>query len=619
MMDRLREGANSIVIKVILGLIMLSFVFAGVGNYLVGGGNTSAAEVAGVQISRAQFEQAYQNERNRMQSQLGEYFSNLLADPSYVASFRRSILDRMINDVLLEEHAKTLGLRISDDQIRREILAMPAFQSNGQFDQEMYQAALRRAGYSADSFAAYLRSDLLRQQLVGAIEDTEFALPGEAQAQALLLAQTRTIKTVNIKQDLFVDQVEISDDEVVQYYNTHQQEFTRPEQFKLSYLRLSAQDLKPSIEVSDADIQTYYNEYLDQYSTKAQRRVSHILFIGDDKMAAEAALAELNQGADFSEVAARESQDPGSKDAGGDLGWIEKGVMDPDFESAAFALTNVGDFSGVVQSSFGYHIIKLTDNKPAQAKSLTEVKDDVIAQVQDQKAVDRFYALQTELEKVAFEFPDSLQESAKVTGADIIKTDFISLSSLPSELLGNEITDALSHPEVKEDRLNSSVIQLAPENVVVLRIDDLRPETVLPLEEVKGLVEADLTASKTETAARALADSLLTELKAGNLEALASNELAFGDEQVIDRNSPLAEVVYALRKPVDDESIYAQTQSPAGDILLIELLAVNAEKNEELSQQLMAQLERLNRQQDIAGLVSVLRATSDINYYQSSQ
>jgi peptidyl-prolyl cis-trans isomerase D len=619
MMDRLREGANSIVIKVILGLIMLSFVFAGVGNYLVGGGNTSAAEVAGVQISRAQFEQAYQNERNRMQSQLGEYFSNLLADPSYVASFRRSILDRMINDVLLEEHAKTLGLRISDDQIRREILAMPAFQSNGQFDQEMYQAALRRAGYSADSFAAYLRSDLLRQQLVGAIEDTEFALPGEAQAQALLLAQTRTIKTVNIKQDLFVDQVEISDDEVVQYYNTHQQEFTRPEQFKLSYLRLSAQDLKPSIEVSDADIQTYYNEYLDQYSTKAQRRVSHILFIGDDKMAAEAALAELNQGADFSEVAARESQDPGSKDAGGDLGWIEKGVMDPDFESAAFALTNVGEFSGVVQSSFGYHIIKLTDNKPAQAKSLTEVKDDVIAQVQDQKAVDRFYALQTELEKVAFEFPDSLQESAKVTGADIIKTDFISLSSLPSELLGNEITDALSHPEVKEDRLNSSVIQLAPENVVVLRIDDLRPETVLPLEEVKGLVEADLTASKTETAARALADSLLTELKAGNLEALASNELAFGDEQVIDRNSPLAEVVYALRKPVDDESIYAQTQSPAGDILLIELLAVNAEKNEELSQQLMAQLERLNRQQDIAGLVSVLRATSDINYYQSSQ
>lgn len=619
MMDRLREGANSIVIKVILGLIMLSFVFAGVGNYLVGGGNNSAADIGGVKISLAQFEQAYQNERNRMQSQLGEYFSNLLADPSYVASFRRSVLDRMINDVLLEEHAKTLGLTISDQQVRNEILTMPAFQSNGKFDQEMYQSALRRAGYSADSFAAYLRSDLLRQQLVGAVEDTEFALTGEANAQALLLAQTRTIKSVTLKKSLFEDQIELSNSDIEQYYNTHQQEFTRPEQFKLSYVRLSAEKLKHNIEVSDAEIQAYYDEYIDQYSTKAQRRVSHILLLEDDPKQAEEVLARVNQGEDFAELAAAFSQDPGSKDSGGDLGWIEKNVMDPDFEAAAFALSKVGDVSSVVQSSFGYHIIKMTDEKPAQAKSLDDVKQDIITKVQDQKAVDHFYQLQTELEKVAFEYPDSLQESAKATGTEIVKTDFVSLSSLPSDLVDNEIVDAINHPEVKEDRLNSSVIQLAPEDVVVLRIDELRPETVLPLDEVKSTVEQELIASKTEIAARALADTLLADLKAGNQDALVQHELEFEDEQVIDRNSPLAEAIFALRKPVDGEPVYAQAQSPDGEILVIQLLDVNADTNDELRQQLMAQLERLNRQQDIAGLVSVLRSDSDIDYYLTSQ
>lgn len=148
MMDRLREGVNSIAVKIILGLIILSFIFAGVGNYLISGSNNAAAKVGGTEIGRGEFEQAYQNERNRMQSQLGDYFSNLLADPEYVASFRKSVLDRMINDLLLDQHAQALGLRVSDTQIRQMILDMPQFQTDGKFDQEIYQSALRRAGFS---------------------------------------------------------------------------------------------------------------------------------------------------------------------------------------------------------------------------------------------------------------------------------------------------------------------------------------------------------------------------------------------------------------------------------------------------------------------------------------
>lgn len=349
MMDRLREGANSIVIKIILSLIMLSFVFAGVSSYLVGGSNNSAAKVDGVKISLASFEQAYQNERNRMQSQLGEYFSNLLADPSYVASFRRSVLDRMVNDVLLEEHAKSLGMRISDEQIREQIFAMPQFQSDGKFDQEIYQSALRRAGYSADSFAAYMRSDLLRQQLVNAVQESEFSLNGEVNAQGLLLGQTRTVKTIELNPNDFSASVEVTDPEIEQYYQAHQDQFTRPEQFQLAYLQLSADGLKNGLEIDDATVEQYYQEHLDQYSTKAQRRLSHILLPVADRAAAEDILTRVNNGEDFAELAKSVSKDPGSAEQGGDLGWVEKGIMVPEFEEAAFALENVGDVSAIVE------------------------------------------------------------------------------------------------------------------------------------------------------------------------------------------------------------------------------------------------------------------------------
>ncbi len=619
MMDRLREGANSIVIKIILSLIMLSFVFAGVSSYLVGGSNNAAANVDGVKISRASFEQAYQNERNRMQSQLGEYFSNLLADPNYVASFRRSVLDRMVNDVLLEEHAKSLGLRISDEQVKEEIFAMPAFQSDGKFDQEMYLSALRRAGYSADSFASYMRSDLLRQQLMDAVQNSEFSLAGEVNAQGLLLGQTRTVKTITINPDTFAHSITVSDQDVAQYYNSHNDEFTRPEQFKLSYLELSANSIKDSIIVSDADAEQYYQEHIDQYSTKEQRRLSHILIQGDNQKEADEVLTKLNNGADFAELAKSISNDPGSAAKGGDLGWVEKGTMDQAFEAAAFALNQVGDISAVVKSGFGYHIIKLTDDKAAQAEPFSSVKDKVVAEVKDQKAAERFYQLQTELEKVAFESPDSLDASVKVTGGKVQKTDYISLEQLPELLQVAAVTDAINQPEVKLDGMNSSVIQLAAEDVVVVRVDDVRPETVLPLEEVKASVSEKLAASKAKQAAESLVDEVLVKLNQGDKTILEQKGLSFSDDQVIDRNSPLAEAVFKIKKPAEGQVTYGRTQDASGNVVVVELNKIVAESNEPLNRQLRAQLERLNKQKDLTGLLSILRTNTDIQYYISAQ
>lgn len=619
MMDRLREGVNSIAVKIILGLIILSFVFAGVGSYIVGGAGNTAAKVGNVEIGRGEFEQAYQNERNRMQAQLGDYFSTLLADPSYVESFRRSVLDRMVNDLLLEQHAESLGLRVSDAQIRTLILDMPQFQVDGKFNQEIYQTSLRRAGFSAESFAEYLRRDLVRNQLLSAIQGSDFSLPAEVEAQSKLLTQTRDIKKVTLSLADFSAKAELSEEEINDYYKQNPERYTRPEQVKVAYIELSAQQLKDAITVSDDQAQQYYQENLDKYSSEEQRRVSHILVEGDDEAKAQAILDELNAGADFAALAEEKSDDFGSASEGGSLGWIERDVMDPAFEEAAFALTKVGETTGLVKSDFGYHIIKLDELKASEAKPYSEVAVEIKQELKDQQAVDQFYELQSELEKVAFEYPDSLDDAAEAIKAEIKTTDFISELDAPELLKTPAVLQAIVSPEVKEDGLNSEVIEVAPEHVIVVRVEDARDETVLPLEEVRSQVTKTLASVKGEQSAIELADSLVADLKQGKQELLEQNGLAFGELETVDRSSPLADVVFSMVKPGEGQVEYAQAKDLSGDIVVVELSSVSAVFNTMYNEQIAQQMTQANAQQDLSGLISILRKTIDIEYFVVTQ
>ena len=615
MMDRLREGVNSIAVKIILGVIILSFVFAGVGSYIVGGGNNAAAKVGNTEIARGEFEMAYQNERNRMQSQLGDYFSQMLANPEYVESLRKSVLDRMINEVLLDQQAEALGLRISDQQIRDLILELPEFQVDGKFNQDIYQATLRRVGYTPDSFAEYLRRDLVRQQLVNALQTSDFALPGEVQAEGKLYIQTRDIRTITIDLAKYAKDVKLTDEEIQTFYAENPQKFTRPEQVKVSYIELSAAALKKQINVSDEDAKQYYDENLDKYSTEEQRRVAHILIEGEDEAKAQAVLDELNAGADFATLAKEKSNDFGSAENGGDLGFIERDVMDPKFEEAAFALQQVGETSGLVQSDFGFHIIKLEELKDSVTKPYSEVAAEIKQELVDQQAIDQFYELQGKLETVAFEFPDSLEDASKEVGQTVQTTDFISEVNAPELLKSPAVMQAIMSPEVKEDGLNSEAIEVSPEHIVVVRVEDVRPETVLPLEEVKAQVVADLSHDKAEKEAAALATKVVDGLKQGDEAVLAANKLAFGDIESVDRRAPLAQAVFAMPKPVDGKPVYGQTKDMTGNVVIIQLDEVKAKLDTALEEQVAMQMQRTSSQQDLSSIINALRGNTEIVYY----
>lgn len=613
MMDRIREGSTGLVVKIILGLIIFSFVFAGVGSYLVGGSQPLAAKVGEREITRNDFEQVYQNERNRMQSQLGEYFSTLLGDPAYVEQFRKSVLDRMVNDALLDNQAQSLGLRVSDEQIRQAIISMPQFQKDGKFDEEIYNISLRRAGFSSDSFAEYLRQDLVRNQLILALESTEFTLDSEVQAQGALEAQQREIRTITLDTVEFAKKATVTDEEIQTYYDENKQQFVRPEQVKVSYIELSGNALKEQAPITDEEIQTYYNQNKDKYSTQEKREVSHILINGDEADA-NAVLARLDAGEDFATVAKEESQDIPTAKEGGSLGWIERGVIDPEFEDAAFQLVNIGDHSGVVKSAFGYHIIQLDGIEAPKTKALAKVSAEIKTFLVDEHAADAFYSLQSELAEKAFESPDSLDDAAEAVNAKIVTSDFFSQADAPEVLSNSSVLQAIYSPEVKEDGLNSDVIEIAPEHIVVVRVEDVREEMVLPLDEVKSAVVARLSQSKGEQKALELAQGVISALDKGEVNYLSDNELSFTKARMITRADELANDVYRLQKPEQGQSTYAQVMDRQGNHVIVALDGVLELSNDAMGEQVSTRLLRTQTQQDLTATLDTLKASSDISY-----
>ena len=612
-MDRIREGSTGLVVKIILGLIIFSFVFAGVGSYLVGGSQPLAAKVGEREITRNDFEQVYQNERNRMQSQLGEYFSTLLGDPAYVEQFRKSVLDRMVNDALLDNQAQDLGLRVSDEQIRQAIISMPQFQKDGKFDEEIFNISLRRAGFSSESFAEYLRQDLVRNQLVLALESTEFTLSNEVEAQNALETQQREIRTITLNTADFADQAEISEGEITEYYNANKQQFIRPEQVKVAYIELSGDSLKSQAPITEQEVTEYYQANKDKYSTQEKREVSHILIKGDEADA-QAVLARLDAGEDFATVAKEDSQDIPTAKEGGSLGWIERGVIDPEFEDATFQLVNVGDHSGLVKSAFGYHIIQLDGVEAPTTKPLAEVGVEIKAFLVDEHAADAFYSLQTELAEKAFESPDSLDDAAETVNEKIITSDFFSQADAPTALSSSAVLQAIYSSEVKEDGLNSDVIEIAPEHIVVVRVEDVREEMVLPLEDVKSAVIARLSQSKGEQKSLELAQGVIGALDKGDMNYLSENALSFTEAKMITRADELANDIYRLQKPEQGQSTYAQVMDRQGNHVIVALDGVLELNNDAMIEQVATRLLRTQTQQDLTATLDTLKANTDISY-----
>ncbi|MFM5262176.1 peptidylprolyl isomerase [Aeromonas caviae] len=628
MLDKLREGAQGKVAKVILGLIILSFALAGVGSYLNGPARTAPATVNGNDISAPALENAYRNERARMESQMGEAFNQLAANPDYMKQFRRGVLDRLIDQALIDDKARSLGLRVSDEQIKQAIVAMPEFAENGKFSNDRYLQLIRRAGMTPEMFRDSLRQDMVRQQLMGAVLGSEFALKGEAEQLDRLYNQTRDLRLIRLAASAYVDGIEVSDAEVEQFYKTNSARFMNDETVKVDYLLLDAANLGKNIKVTEQDAQDYYDQHQDLFQRPERRQVAHILipFGKDEKAAeqkAEAVLAKAKAGDDFAALAKADSSDTFSAKKGGELDWFEKGVMDPAFEKAAFALAKAGDLSAVVKSPFGFHIIKLLGVEPAKTKPFVDVMSDTIARLQSEKAKEQFFAEQQKMADSSFENPDSLDLTAEAMGLQVQSTGYFSQADAPAPLNDPKVLSVAFSEQLRDDNTNSDVIELADGKALVLHIMGHQPKAAKPLAEVKEQVITAIKHDKASEVARGKAQGLLDKLKAG--ENVQADLTALGLKvdthtgvsrfaQEMDQN--LVTQAFRMPHPTDDKPSVELVTEANGDRVVVALDKVNVIKEpSQMVSLLQGQLGQGKAQADYKSLIDELRKAAKIEYF----
>ncbi|HHQ4306672.1 TPA: peptidylprolyl isomerase [Serratia fonticola] len=577
MMDNLRAAANHVVLKIILGLIILSFLLTGVVSYQ-GSAGDYAAKVNGQVIERAQLEQAFQSERSRMQQELGDRFSAMAGNEGYMQQMRQQVLSQLIDKSLLDQYAKTLGLSASDDQVKDAIRQEAYFQTDGKFDNAKYLDLINRSGFSADQYAQYTRQRLINQQMIQGFGGSDIVPPSEAQSMVALVLQEREVRLATIDLNAMMAKQTVTDEELKAFFEQNKNSFIAPEKVKVSFIPLDAAALQDKVTVTEADISAYYDEHQSSFGQPERKKFSVIQL--KTEADAKAVLEELKNGGDFAALAKEKSTDIISRRTGGEMDWMEPDTAADELKQAN--LTEKGQLSGVVKSSVGYLIVRLDDIKPALVKPLSEVHDAIAKQLKQEKAVDAYYALQQKVSEAATSDNESLASAEEAAGIKAASTEWFTRDSVPAALNFKPVVQAIFDGSLIGENgapgSNSDVITVDGDRAFVVRVVAHEPEGIEPFDKVKDRVTAMVKHNKALQEAKLQGEKLLVELKQGKGdEAMKAAGLSFGSVQKMARapeDSQLVEAVFALPHPEAGKVVYGMSQDAQGNVVLIALDSV---------------------------------------------
>ena len=622
MLHFIRDRAQGWIAWFIVGLISIPFALWGVNSYVSGPTDTIVAEVNGEEITQTALLEAVQRYRDQMRQMMGEEFNPEMFDN---AEIRYVVLDDLIDQQLIRSAADELGLRISDRQIAQFIQQTPAFQRDGTFDSEQYQMVLARAGFTPTSYEASLRDDLLGQQLIQSVEGSTLVSEVEVERLLKLENQQREIAFGVVKLEDFLDDTEVDEADVRGFFDANQSSFTSPEQISLDYLELSLDDISTQVEVSEEQLQQYYVDNKAQFVGPEQRRASHILI--EDNEESEQILAEiqtkLEEGQTFEELAETYSIDVGSAASGGDLGAIQRDVMEPAFEEAVFALENVGDISEPVKTEFGYHIIQLTDIDQSSNVEFADVKEKVEQQYKRQQAERQFYDKAEELANLTYENPETLDIAAETLGLDIKTSEKFTRSGGSGIAENQEVVKAAFSDDVLNQELNSQVLELSDTRLVVVRKNSHVDATLLPFDSVAPAITEQLRYQRASDLAYIQGESRLQELKSG-----ASATQVFPDTWQPatyygrDSQDISAQILdQAFRLPNAESTQYAGFTADNGNYVVIAVSDVKQGSVEDVEPEmrdgLVSNLTRLSGRVEMAAFLNTLRSEADIEIYES--
>ena len=527
MFDAVRN--NKRIVQVFLALITLPFAFWGVDSYVrsAGPGNDVAA-VGESKISLQQFQQSWREQMDRARQQMGPSFRQETFDtPEMRLAVANSLVDQRL--LLLEANKGRLG--VSNALLVEIISTMPSLQVDGKFSKARYEAALAAQGMSPEQFEARLRQDMIMQQLVGAIGDTGIVSSVSAEMMLRIQSEERQVAEIRITPEQFASEVKLEADAAKKFYDGNQKQFETPELVRAEYVVLSLDGLLSQVAVSDAEVKAWYEAHLSRYQQQEERRASHILITlaagasdaekAKAKAKAEEVLKDVQRNpTKFAELARQHSQDPGSAANGGDLGFFGRGMMVKPFEEAVFKQKQ-GELSGLVQSDFGFHIIKVTGIKEGKQKKLDEVRAEIEGELKRQGAQKRYAEAAEAFTNMVYEQSDSLAPVVEKFKLKLQQSPLLprqvpqqALASLGP--LGNEkLLAALFTEDAVKNKRNTDTVEVAQSTLVAARVLEHKPASVRPFESVRADIETMLKAKEATAAARKKGEDRLAELKGG--------------------------------------------------------------------------------------------------------
>ena len=622
MFDAVRN--NQRIVQIFLGLITLPFAFWGVDSYVrnSGAGN-DVASIGDSRVTVQQFDQALRERQDQMRQAMGASFKpEMINSPEA----RLSVLNSLIDQQLLMLESSKNRLVVTDGALRDVIGSIPSLQEDGKFSMEKYERALRAQGMSQPQFEAKLRQDLTLRQLMGTISDSAFVSQAQATTILNLQLEERQYSEFRIAPEQYADKVKVDADAVKKFYDQNQAQFEIPEQVKVEYVILSLDSMLSQISVSDAEIKARFEGHKDKYQQPEERRASHILIVAKtegEKAAAKAKAEEVlkevrKTPAKFADLAKQSSQDPGSAKSGGDLGYFGRGMMVKAFEEAVFKQKE-GEISDVLESEFGYHIIKLTGIKTAKVKSLDEVRADIVSELKREAATRKFAESAEAFNNTVYEQSDSLQPAAEKFKLKIQQSGWLKKNPDQREaaalgpLANEKILASLFSEDAVKNKRNIEAYEIAPNTLLSARVVEHVAASTRPLESVKNDIEKLLKAQEAATLAKNTGESRLEELKKGGDDKLAWSSLKSAS-RMQSRDLPPAAVRAVFKAEVQKLPAYAGA-SVGGAYVLYKIVKVNApEKLDETRRNaLQNEYAHILAQEELSAYLNALRARYKID------
>jgi peptidyl-prolyl cis-trans isomerase D len=512
--------------KITMGLLFLlivpSFVLLGLNDYGTREGNTTVAQVDGRDITQAEWDNAHRQEVDRLRAQMPGLDLKLLDSPEA----KYATLERLVRERVMAAAADQLHLAASNQRLANELQSNPQIamlrKADGTLDMERYKQLLSSQGMTPEMFEASVRADMSTRQVIAGVLATGTA--SRAVADATLGAYFEPAD--------YAAKLSPTDAELEQFHQAKASQFMAPEQANVQYLVLDAQTVSKTLQVSDADLKTYYEQNQQKLASKEERRASHILINAPkdapaaEREAAKAKatelLAQARKAPDrFADLARKHSQDTGSATQGGDLSFFARGAMVKPFEEAVFGLSK-GQISDLVETEFGYHIIRVTDIKAPRQRSFEEMKDELTADIKKQMLQKKFAEAAEQFSNAVYEQSDSLKPAADKLGLQIQTAEQLTRTAAAGAkgpLAHPKLLAALFSSDAIEKKRNTEAVDVGAGTLVSARIVQHTPARTLPLAEVRDQVKARWTAERSAELARQDGAKLLAQWQAKPDEA----------------------------------------------------------------------------------------------------